>query len=536
MPYGNFQKRVVPRARPMPAQGFRANTATLPAPIGGWNARDSLAAMAPIDAVTMQDWWPMTSDVMFRKGYTQYSTGLSGQCQTVMAYNSPTTNKLWGACSSGNIYDVTAGGAVGAAAVTGLSSGWFQFVNAGTGSVYALLAVNGADKLQGYTGSWYKDGDGSHDITGVDTSTCIHINLFKTRVFLVQKGTLKAWYLPVNAISGAANSLDFSGIARKGGYLMAMGTWTLDAGFGADDYAVFITSQGEVIVYAGTDPSSSATWALIGVWQLGSPIGRRCFLKWAGDMLLISYDGVVPLAEGLQSTRLDPRVNLSDKIKNAMSTATQTYGGFQGWQLSYYAKGNMLLLNVPITTGASQQQYVMNTITKAWGNFTGYAANCLEIYLDDLYFGGNGYVGKAWNTFSDNGNQLSGNCLQAFSQLTTAVEAANVAGGGAQQKRFTMMRPVLLSNGTPTISGSINVDFDTNVSNAALSFTPTTYATWDNAVWDTGTWGGGLSVQKSWQGASSIGYWCAPQLNIKSSGIETHWVSTDLVYEKGGVI
>ena len=34
-------------------QRNNANVASLPAPIGGWNARDSLANMAPTDAVTL---------------------------------------------------------------------------------------------------------------------------------------------------------------------------------------------------------------------------------------------------------------------------------------------------------------------------------------------------------------------------------------------------------------------------------------------------------------------------------------------------
>ena len=37
----------------MQSQKFSARTASIPAPIGGWNARDSLANMDAMDAVTM---------------------------------------------------------------------------------------------------------------------------------------------------------------------------------------------------------------------------------------------------------------------------------------------------------------------------------------------------------------------------------------------------------------------------------------------------------------------------------------------------
>jgi hypothetical protein len=45
-----------------------ALTASLPAPIGGWNARDSLAEMQPLDAVQMNNFFPTPTDVTLRKG------------------------------------------------------------------------------------------------------------------------------------------------------------------------------------------------------------------------------------------------------------------------------------------------------------------------------------------------------------------------------------------------------------------------------------------------------------------------------------
>ena len=50
-----------------------ATTASIPAPIGGWNGRDSLAAMSPTDAVQLVNWYPTPTDVTMRKGYTVVS-------------------------------------------------------------------------------------------------------------------------------------------------------------------------------------------------------------------------------------------------------------------------------------------------------------------------------------------------------------------------------------------------------------------------------------------------------------------------------
>ena len=86
-----------------------------------------------------------------------------------------------------------------------------------------------------------------------------------------------------------------SSVAQLGGYLVAAGTWTIDAGYGVDDNLVFITSNGEVIVYSGTDPSDITKFALVGVWRIGKPVGKRCLMKYGGDMIILTYNGLYPL-------------------------------------------------------------------------------------------------------------------------------------------------------------------------------------------------------------------------------------------------
>lgn len=503
-----------------------ASAVSIPAPIGGWNARDSIADMDENDAVTLINFFPQTSDVLVRKGYTRNVTGMPSQTESLLVYASPTSQKMF-AASGTAFYDVSSSGAVGASVVSGLTNARWQEVNVATAGGNFLLAVNGSDKLRGYDGTnWYTDGDGSHDITGVDSATLIDVNTHKERVWFVQKDSLKAWYLGTKAISGAATAFPLQSIAQFGGYLVTMATWTVDAGFGADDLAVFITSQGEVIVYRGTDPSSASTWALVGVWQLAAPIGRRCFMKYAGDLLLITQDGVVPMSGELQSSRTNPRVALTDKINSAMTSAATLYGSKFGWELVYYPKASLLMLNVPVNEGSSQEQYAMNSITKAWGQFQGMNANCWAIFQDELYFGSSNFVGKAWSSFSDNSTNINASGKQAFNYFKKR----------GLNKRFTLMRPILLTNGQPSTAVGLDIDFVDTSSLGVLSFTPSTSAIWDTAVWDTSVWGGSLSVSKAWQGAQGIGFAAAPRLQIASNGIEVHWVSTDVVFEYGGIL
>jgi hypothetical protein len=500
---------------------------SLPAPVGGWNARESIADMPEKDAAQMDDMFPNTTDVMLRKGYSQFATGIAGVVETLAAYSSATKSELF-AVAQNAIYDVTAGGAVGAPVVTGLTNARWQHVNFGVpGADQWLCMVNGVDKFYAYNGTTWTaiDSTSTPGITGVNTTDLIHINVFKRRLWFVQRNTSKVWYLPVDSIGGAAQSIDMGALFTSGGSLMAMGTWTLDAGEGLDDHAIFLSSKGQIAVYKGTDPASADTWSLIGVYDVGSPIGRRCFMKFGGDLLVITRDGVLPLAKALLSSRVTPHVAITDKIQSAVADSVANYGGNFGWQLVQYPNANMLLLNVPLASNL-HHQYVMNTITGAWCRFKGgWDASCWEVYDDEIYFGANGFVGHAWNTNADNGSNITGDVIPAFSYF----------GNRAQEKRWTMARPIIQADGVPAVLLGINTDFDTTTPVGTPTLTPTTVGLWDSAIWDQDVWGG-FQIQKNWQTVSGLGYAASLHMVVTSRNYTVKWQATDFVFERGGVL
>ena len=69
------------------------NVASLPAPVGGWNARDSLANMAPPDAVTLDNLFPGVSSVSLRGGYSKHATGMTGQVEACSFTTQPEPTK-----------------------------------------------------------------------------------------------------------------------------------------------------------------------------------------------------------------------------------------------------------------------------------------------------------------------------------------------------------------------------------------------------------------------------------------------------------
>jgi hypothetical protein len=559
--------------------------------------------MPPLDAVTLNNFWPTPTDVQLRLGYSRFCTGITGQVNSLMNYAGVTSQKLFAAAGT-SIYD--ASGSTGVVVKT-ITNDKLQHINVGTTGGHFMVAVNGDDAALLYDGTnWIsyastataqtistitRGGTGNltatvttaaphglvtgnqivvagaspaqyngtfiitrtgastftytmatapatdattvgaytinYAITGVNSNTFVHVNLFKNFLFFVQENSMEVWYLPVGQVAGLATKLDFGGIARMGGFIQAMGTWTIDAGQGADDYAVWVTNNGEAIVYNGTNPDAAETWALKGVWQLGQTYNRRCFLKWGGDLLLLTQDGLVPLASALQSSRLDPRVNLTDKIYYAISQEASLNSGNFGWQIAYFASENMLIINVPSTEGV--QQFCMHTISKAWCSFSNISAKCWELSYDTMYFGGNGFVGRFWDSYSDAGNNINAEVQQAYSYFDAP----------GQQKRFTMIRPIFQTdNGLPGILVGINTDFDAQNSLGAVSFNAvsSTLGVWDSATWDEDVWGGNLALTRLWQGVTGIGYSGGIIMKVASQGIDVHWVSSDYVMERGGIL
>lgn len=498
-----------------------AATYTIPAPVGGLNSRDAKASMRASDATTLDNWWPLPSALQLRKGYSNHVTG-SGQFESLLPYHGATP-KLFAAASTA-IYDVTSAGALGAAVVSSLTNARWQHTSFGTSAAYYLVICNGADSVRTWDGSAWA----TPAITGVTSSTLISVCSHVQRLFFAKKDTLSVWYLPAGAVAGAAAEIDLAPYAQLGGSLSAVASWTVDGGVGIDDHFVAITTKGEVLVFKGSDPASASTWVLVGVFRLGAPVGRRCFVRVGGELLVLTQDGVVALSSSLISDRSKPERALSDKIRDSILTETNAYSAQFGWQLSYYPGASMLICNAPRTEGSLVNQYVMNTQSGAWARFTGWNANCFAVFNDSLYFGMNGAICKAWDTNADNGAVITALGRQAYSAF----------GAPGQNKRFTMARPLMSANGTPSVAIGVNLDFiDTDPDGQATYAASDSAGVWGTGVWGSMKWGGGALRQFSPHvSLSGIGQWGSVVVKAVSSGIDVRWHGTVILAEKGGFL
>lgn len=592
-----------------PIQDQTAVVVPHPVPTGGVNARDALAAMAPTDAIVMDNMFPTPSYVQVRNGSQTWATGLPAAVETIMAFNGLLARKLFCA-SATNFYDITSQGAVGAAVVSALSNARWQHAmfNAGGGNV--LLCVNGADAprrydggVQGgitttttlvggslytngtYTGVSLTGGTGTGakativiagatvttvtittpgtgyvvgDVlsaaaaniggtgsgftvtvqtvsgwsvttisgSGLNPNNLITITVHQQRCWYIENNTMNVWYGAVSAFQGVLTVLPLGQLFKLGGTLMQMASWTIDNVAGINAYAAFITSEGEVAVYQGYDPSQIATWSLVGVFRMGRPIGRRCLTKYASDVLVICADGLAPLSKSLLTDRTQPDVMLTDKIRNAINADVQSFSANYGWQVIEHPIGNKLIVNVPEIANGVTHQWVMNTImqSNAWCRFKNWLANCWEIQQDSLYFGGSGKVYLGDVGYSDSGAAITVDCKPAFSYFDYL-----------QEKRFLMVRPNFRVSSPINPSVTLNLDFD-DTANPGPLFTTGLTAPWNTSPWNVTPWGGTFPVfnVKNWIGVSGIGYVASGRISFQVSNIAVQWQSIDYMFEKGG--
>ncbi len=482
---------------------------TIPAPVDGWDAISPLAEMDPKRAPILNNWVPRPGFVELRGGYELYAyVGIVTAVETLMTYRSPTTEMMF-AAADGSIFDVSTN--VPSAVVTSLNSDRWQWVNftpAGVASLTRLVAVNGVDQLLEFDGTNWTT-PSITGLPGASTANIININAQKQRLWFIMNQSTTAAFMPIGAITGPiAGTLEFGSLWNKGGYLVAMTSWTIDGGAGPNDYALFISSRGQVTIYAGVDPTNANDFHLVGTFDVAPPIGLRCLTRIGSDVAIITTQGVIPISQALPfDPSADRSIAITARIQNAMASAAQTGQSFFGWQLVTFPIQQLVVLNVPQVQNTTQVQFVMNALTGAWCQFTGWNANCFVIYQDNLYWGGNdGTVNQGYTGSSDNVSPINADMQCAYNWFDEP----------GRLKRMTMVQPLLTLGGGLTPTLGVDEDFTTSTFSAPItSFAGSTL--WDVALWDVAQWPSLTATFDSWLSVSAIGHALALRVKVSVS-------------------
>lgn len=520
----------------------KAKVKTVPAPNGGLNARDGLANMAETDAVQLTNWIPDSGGVRCRKGYSEWAINFpESVISSIVPYfaqasafpggtflTAPTTmpGKLF-AASDVAIYEIT--NSTNAPAVSrvlsgGTYAGWLSstmMVNS-AGTTYALVCSE-ADGYFTYDGAaWVKVtlGGGATQVSVGDPTTFVHVSMWKRRAFFVQKNTSVVWYLAVDSPYGVAAKIDFGPMFKHGGHLAYTCNWTIDAGEGIDDLFVAVSSNGDVVVYKGTDPSSGSTFALVGTWFVGQiPLGRRGYVQYGGDIVLLSADGIYPISyvtRGGSELLVAGNGEYSSLIRPLLGADIRASFTQRGWQLLIHPSERLMISSVPDYGSRVSKQYAMSTSLNKWCQLSGVPIYCMGSIAGYTFAGTvDGRVLLLFNGFYDDvaygsatGNLISGSVTPAF----------NYFGVPSLQKQFLMVRPVFVSQQEPQVQCDISVDFKVITPSGTTSASVTDGGVWGTGLWGTALWGGGVNTYADWYSVGDTGFCGAATVKTESAG------------------
>jgi hypothetical protein len=500
---------------------------SLPGPVGGWNTRDAIDSMPPEDAIQLDNMFPAIGRVELRGGYEDYvSSGIGSDNVETLATLVVGATEYFLCGTNSKLYEITNGGSpadrTGAATITVDRWQWTVFAASSAPTAPTLLLVNGTDAPLQWTGS----GNVSAWVpTGPTIANLIGVHAFKNRVFVWEKNSRDFWFSALGAFTGALTRFPLSGIRGGQGNLLFMATWTRDGGAGPDDYAVFVTDAGSVIVYQGTDPASANTWALVGVYQIPRPLGLRAWANVLGDLLIATESDYVFLSEAIQKAGLTTEAT---KLAGAMAADAARYRSNYGWQLTLYPRGNKIVSNIPLQTNAQYEQHVINVQTRAASRFTGWNFRTFGVFGGNLYAGGSG---KVYRVDEGRVDDATGTPTPIQVRVKTAFTDFGAPG---RQKRVAAIRPLLKVSETLTATYSLVTDFgdkDGAVSTSAGSASSS--PAWDDPLWDVAFWSTEATArtQRAWRMLGGRGSDFSVGLVVDISNQALEWLSTDYLIE-----
>lgn len=509
-----------------------AQAYSFPSPLRGLVLNENIALAQPGGAQILDNWICNSTGAKVRGG-TATHIPLPAKVESMFVYRSAGTESAFGATVT-DIYPITTGGLVTpAAAVSSQTSGKYSTEQFGTAGGDYLYAVNGTDKALLFDGStWAQiDGASSPAITGVATTDLSNVWSFASRLFFVEKGTMTAWYLPIDSIGGTANSFSLAGIFKKGGSLLFGATWSLDAGDGLDDKCVFVSDQGEVAVYQGTNPGSASDWSKAGVYNITEPLGPKGKMQAGGDLLIATTTGLVPISQAIQRDVAALEMGAVSKNITPIWQKKAFELSSAGWEIEKWPSENIMIVSQP--GDRESTCLVANLQTGAWSRFTGLNVQSLAFFDGSVFFGGvDGKVRRFESGGSDDGVAYTSAFLGNHEGL----------GAAGAQKTVVQVRPTFRLSTDINPVASVTTDYS-----QVMSLPPSPMpdvggaATWGVSKWGASTWSGGAvnATQANWYSVGRTGYAMAPEVQLTFDNTrkpDVELVGIDATFHVGALV
>ena len=423
------------RTAVQPQQAQQLRTVTLPAPTRGLIMNENASFVQPGAAQVLDNWKPTMTGCALRGGFVQW-TQLPETTPVVsmLQYASANVQRMF-AGNATKLYEVTAGGAPTLVKSGQASGNYCASQLANQGGDYLMVVNDAGDyplRFDGITWTTLSAGEIHTDPALPVPPTChdgrnlTYVWKYRNRWFFIEGGTMNAWYLPTNAIAGQLLMIPLSGSATKGGKLVAGFSWSIDAGDGIDDKCVFMTDQGELLIFTGSDPGAVANWRQEGRYATAPPLGMNSWTQIGGDVLIATVEGIIPISASitkdvsqLELAAITKPIKPLWRIEVARKRALP-------WTMCKWDEYGGLFVTWPGGVVGNQYCGVVNIATGAWARFTGWDVMCFGRMRENMFFGTQtGAIMEANRTGMDNGKAYTATLVGGWemfsSQSTTMV-------------------------------------------------------------------------------------------------------------------
>ena len=466
----------------------------------------------PMQIYDGSEWYPITSEQINTLSFdAETSPFVEGEI---------VTGGTSGA--TGTIIRVETDGTAGIFVLGTITGGPFVDDEILTGSITGDAVANGGSTIL------------FNGITGVSTASLSYVWTYKNRLFFIEKDSMTAWYLPIDQIGGTATSFPMGGVFSIGGSLLFGSSWSLDSSGdgGLSEQCIFITTEGEVAVYQGTNPSSAPDWQKVGTYRIGKPLGPEAWIRAGGDIVVATDIGFVPLSQAIQRdyAALSPAA-VSFPIETAWNDAVSARRSAY-WHCAVWPDRQMVVVALPTLAGQNPEIYVTNARTGAWARFTGWDGKCLEVFQGRLFYGTTeGRVIEAYVSGLDQGQTYTATSVPLFTDFGqgASIKIANIArvttrGPYEVEAQLSVMENYMVE--LPSPPSSLPIEGGSQ---------------WGVGIWGSSVWGDEptTKVQQYWTSVGGRGYALAPAVQITSGSVvpnDVEIISTDLSYDTADII
>ena len=533
-----FRRTAVPQQVAQTLQAI-----SLPAPTRGLIESENYTYMSPGGAVVMDNWIPTMRGCKLRGGCIEWCA-MPEQTPVISAfdYASGSSRHMFAATAT-NLYDVTFSGTA-TLIQSGQADGNYATSQLANQSGDYLIALNDAgDFPMFFDGSVWTQLN-ADQINGPPGTTVEHgrnlvqVWKYRNRWMFIEGGSFNAWYLETDAIAGTLQLIPLSGSASLGGKLLFGATWTIDAGDGLDDKCVFMTDQGEALIFSGTDPSDANNWAQEGRYQVPQPMGKNAHQLLGGDLLIATSDGICPLSAAISKDAGQLMLSmLTLTIRDTWRTQVLAASNYP-WTMERWDEQGLMMVTWPGNGPGNLISAAVNTATGAWCRIVGWDVMCWCRMRGDRFFGTqDGRIMQAQRTGYDDGTALHPHVLVGgweMFQSPTQTAIWHQARASFQAAASNPFRPQIFAC----------TDYVLALPTAANPGPdPGVLDVWDQGLWDVALWDQPSAVTPSvvntqWVSVGLAGFSHAAGLQVRVAQQGTpdvEYISMSATYERLGV-